>query len=276
MTIYLAPEVRSGLGEDTFWEWSFREFPSATFSHPPVNLPAGDVLLQYSTLGVPNAFGNTVALLWELHPEMRLQLGGNDWDDVIARTERCAADCRRRVISTRFAAEHYRRFGKVDLLPIGVDAELFKPMPGQQESLRAKYNIPDGRVGFWMGTNHPMKGFDRLRDYARENPDVHWIIVHKTRGERGRFPPANSTEFTHIPQAQLAELMNCADFFLACGRLRPWFMVEWEAMACNLPFIDISGLEREFPLSSNPREELLLHGWDRESAKKQWLEYLAG
>jgi hypothetical protein len=68
--------------------------------------------------------------------------------------------------------------------------------------------------------------------------------------------------------------MACSDFLLACGRLRPWFMVEWEAMACNLPVIDVSDLEREFPVSRNPRSDVLLHGWDRVTAKKTWLEYL--
>jgi hypothetical protein len=278
MTIYLQPEVKSGLGEDTFWCFAEREFPGTCDPIPAGFLSQRDQLLQYSTVGPPKldpaSQGLSVALLWELFPEMRLQLGSREWDDIIARTEKCAFACDRRVVSTKFAVDFYKHCGHVDVLPIGVDCELFRPLR-HPEDLRRRHGIPIGkRVGFWCGTKHSMKGFDRLVKYAGENPDIHWLIVWKSKRERGHLPGA--TEFVHVPQATINELMNCADFFLSPGRLRPFFMVEWEAMAAGLPMVNISGLEKDFELAEgeSPRERVFAEGWDRHSAKARWLRYL--
>jgi glycosyltransferase involved in cell wall biosynthesis len=206
---------------------------------------------------------------------MRLQLDRQEWNEVIERTELCAAGCHRRAVSTRFAVPFYERFGKVDILPIGVDCDLFQPQPENvRQATRLLSCVPnDARVGFWMGTNHRMKGSDRLVQYARDNPDIFWIVVWKSKRERGEAP-VNSKEYVHVTQDVLAGLMACSDFLLATGRLRPWFMVEWEAMAAGLPVVDLSGLEREFAPSANPRQQVIELGWDRKTARETWLKYL--
>jgi glycosyltransferase involved in cell wall biosynthesis len=207
-------------------------------------------------------------------PEMRLQLHDSRWDDIIARTEACAAACRRRVVATPLAVPFYEHCGPVDVLPIGVDTDLFKPAtPDRRAELRRIHQMPeDRRVGFWMGTNHAMKGFDRLQQYAAENPDIFWIIVSKSRRERCLLHGASN--WTHVPQEFLAELMQCADFLLCPGRLRPFFMVEWEAMSAGLPVVNISGLDKDFEPGANPRDQVFELGWDRASAKVKWLEYI--
>jgi glycosyltransferase involved in cell wall biosynthesis len=243
--IYLQPEVRSGLGEDTFWTWFARTVPGCSFDLPSALQP-DDVVLQYSTLGpcrVPG--GKKVALLWELYPEMRARLGGPQWDRTIDATRACAAESDYRVVSSEFSREFYADCGPIDVLPIGVDTELFRPM--HRNMVRARHGIPDNvRVGFWCGTGHPMKGSDALHAWAAAHPDVRWIIVWKTSSDRG-VPPLNTVaERTLVPQPQLAELMNCADFVAVPGRLRPFFMVEWEAMACDLPVIVMGEPTKDF------------------------------
>jgi glycosyltransferase involved in cell wall biosynthesis len=167
----------------------------------------------------------------------------------------------------------YERFGSIDVLPIGVDTDLFRPLP-EKNSLRDKYNIPKEKVvGIWCGTTHPMKGFSRLVEYARLNPDMYWIIIWKWPTEAGHMPGASN--FVKVPQETLCELMNAADFFLSCGSLRPYYMVEWEAMACNLPMRILGNIQKDFVPSSNPRDDIFRLNWDRKSAKKLWANYLA-
>jgi hypothetical protein len=286
MTIYLHPEVASGLGEDTFWTWARREFPGATFDRPRPFSPNQDCYLQYSTLGQPDieqttppridfpGHRGTIALCWELYPEMRLQLGSDQWDHIIARTEECARHCRHRVVATRFAVEHYSQFGTVDVLPIGVDTDLFKPR--DQAEARDTLGLQSGpKIGLWCGTSHPMKGFDYLEHYAKRHPEISWILAWKSPRERvkGHRVPV-VLETTGVQQTELACMMNAASFYLVCGRLRPYFLVEWEAMATDLPIIDISGLEKDFEPGGHPREDIFRLGWDRPTAKKKWLEYL--
>jgi glycosyltransferase involved in cell wall biosynthesis len=275
--IYLQPEVKSGLGEDTFWCWFDREFPETTFDDPPPFLRADDILLQYSTLGYPQTYGGIqVALLWELYPEMQYQLKSKQWRGVIDRTRLAAQSCDHRVVSTHLAKEFYEDCGKLDVLPIGVNTDMFAPMDKAACRAETVPGLPDdAKVGFWSGTRHEMKGFDRLLDYARDVPDVHWVIVFKHEADEKGPLPVNHTVYAKIDQLKLARAMNAADFLLVPGRLRPFFICEWEAMACNLPVVDLSGLEKDFDPGDNPRDTVLRHGWSRHDAKKKWASYLA-
>src|SRR3990167_254505 len=113
--IYLAPEVRSGLGEDTFWTWFNREIPSSF--KVPARLNDEDWLLPYATLGksrVPG--GRKLALLWELYPEMKAQGVGGD-DARIAAMKECARTCEFRTAPSPQMAEFFE--GEVRILPIG-------------------------------------------------------------------------------------------------------------------------------------------------------------
>lgn len=237
--IYLNPENASSLGEDTFWTWFNREFPS-TF-HVEQSTP-DDWVLQYAVLG-PRP-GKTVALLWELYAEMKKYGVGND-DFKIQRMKACYEESPYKVVSSKSQLEFYPGS---KILPIGVDTDLFKPDKKEHE----------GRVGFWCGTDHHMKGKDRLHQYARSHPEVKWNIVSKD---------------DRLPQTRIAELMNESDFILLTGRLRPYFMIEWEAMSCDLECVDISGMERDF--TPNGRQGVFDQGWSRHQAKEAWKTYLS-
>lgn len=270
--IYLSAEVVSGLGEDTFWTWFKREFPSSSFAVPK-KMRDEDAVLRYSTLGFVNRPGKSVALLWELYPAMKEQLKSSEWDGMLSKIYECARFSTYRTVASRLMVPFYEQFGTVDVLPIGVDTDVFKPLPNK-EALREKYRIPGRRtVGMWCGTIHPMKGFHQLAGYAKLHPDVYWIVVWKQESEAGHLPGASN--FVKVSQATLCELMNAADFFFCCGLLQPFYMVEWEAMACNLPVRVPGNLEKDFIPSPNPREDIFRLHWDRGSARKLWANYLA-
>jgi len=266
--IYLDAEVISGLGEDTFWTWFNREFPSK-FGVPNSVTP-DDLILQYSTIGKPRFPDNTIGLLWELHPEMKIKLKSEQWNNVLDNIYACASSCKWKTTPSPLMIDYYSSFGEITILPIGVNTELFKPM--NKEELKHKWGIPlDKQIGFWGGTTHPMKGFNNLLKYKENNPDIYWIVVWKQHGENGNMSGASN--YIHVTQKQLAELMNCADFYLSCGLLSPFFMIEWEAMSCDLPIIIYDGV-KDFVPSNHPREDIFRLGWDRITAKETWKKYL--
>jgi len=270
--IYLNCEVKSGLGEDTFWTWFEREFPNCSFDVPE-RLREDDILLRYSTLGFLPVEGKQIALCWELYPEMKRCFDVDYWDKRIEKIYECARYSTYRTVATEFSVPDYNKYGTVDIIPIGVNTELYKPLKNKKE-LRKEYNISfDKKVGVWIGTNHPMKGYEELLKYASNNPEMGWIIIWKWEAEASKLDGDGIQNFVKIPQRQICELINCADFFLATSKLKPYYMAEWEAMACNIPFV-IVGNEREFIPSENPRDDVLERGWDRDSVKKLWETYL--
>jgi len=268
--IYLNCEVKSGLGEDTFWTWFEREFPSCSFEVPQ-KLNDEDILLRYSTLGFLPIEGKQVAICWELYPQMKNALNSDQWDSRMDKIYNAAKYCTYRTVATQMSVPDYERFGSVEVIPIGVNTDLYKPLNNKQQ-LRKKHRLPlKKKIGIWIGTYHPMKGYSELLKYASENPDIYWIIIWKWQMEAGNLKDASN--FVQIPQQQICELMNCADFFLSTSKLPSFYMAEWEAMACNIPFVFYGNTKREFIPSKNPREDVFRLGWDRDSVKKKWVDF---
>lgn len=271
--IYLSPTVYLFPGVDTWWEWFERNF-SPTSHNLPAKYNPNDVVIRYSTRGAINAKpGKSIALCWELLPELKRVLNTDYWDYPIALAEDAARTCDRRLITTEFARKDYEQFGKVDMIPIGVDTDLFRPRTQEEKyNLKIKYGVPlDKEIGFWCGSNHPMKGYTSLVKYAKENPDIYWILVWYS--EEGELLP-NSQRHHSVPQPMLAELMNCADFQLGVSILRPYYMVEYEGMSCNLKQRKITGLEKDFEGGDNPRDAIFEHQWDRITCKRLYQEYI--
>lgn len=250
--IYLAPEVKSSIGDDTFWTWFEREF-ECSFDIPSV-INDRDVVLQYSTLGRSNIIGGKkVALCWELYHDLIKQGVEGNWGFRIPIINDCISHSNHQVISSELMQEFYPN---AKVLPIGVDTDLF--CPRSKTAMRRKYGFDvNSKIGFWGGNPHPMKGPDRLIEYVNSHPGIHWIIIDK---------------WNPRPQSEIAELMSCADFGLFTGRLRSYYMVEWEMMACDLPIIDISGMQRDFMPSG--RKKVFELGWSRHQAKETWYNFL--
>ncbi|GHV90777.1 hypothetical protein AGMMS50268_12800 [Spirochaetia bacterium] len=266
--IYLNCEVKSGLGEDTFWTWFKREFPSSSFNVPK-KLKDEDILLRYSTLGFLPIEGKQVALCWELYPQMKELFASNQYDAILKKVYECARYSTYRTVATDMSIKDYQKFGSVDVIPIALNTDLYKSLNNKQE-LRKKHNLPiDKEIGIWIGTNHPMKGYAELLKYASENPAIYWIVIWKW--EREAMPMDGASNFIKISQEQINELLNAADFFASTNRLQSYFMSEWEAMAANIPFRLIGNEANvEFVPSNNPRNDVFERGWDRISAKKKW------
>lgn len=269
--IYLNVEINGNYGEDTFWTWFQREFPSSKFEIP-TELKDEDIVLRYSTLGFLPIIGKQVALCWGLYPQIDNFFGTDMYDNIMQKVYETARYSTYRIVATKESVKDYIRFGSVDIIPMGVDTNIFIPMNNKKE-LKEKYNIPKNkRIGIWIGSYHPMKGFGELLKYASENPDIYWIIIWELQQEEIYMP--NASNYFKISQTQIAELINCADFFLSTNKLSSYFMLEWEAMACDIPFVIIENSTREFYPSANPRDDVFKRGWDRVSVKKLWEQFL--
>jgi len=273
--IYLSPykDVKCAYGEETFWVWVEKTFPNNSFTLP-IKYNHDDVVLRYSTSQPINTNpANQIALCWELLPEMKVVLNSNQWDSKIQTTYKMAASADRITVASKFSIPFYEKYGKVDVLPIGVNTDLFKPYSEEKkQELKIKYGVPlDKEVGFWCGTMHPMKGIQTVQKYANENPDIYWIIVWYPR--TGKFN-GSGQQHTLVNQNKMVELMNLADFQASASMLRPYYIIEYEGMSCNLKQRKLIDIEKDFPVGNNPREAIFENKWDRLSAKDVWLNYI--
>lgn len=239
--IYLQPEFISTLQDDTFWMWFHRTF-RASYDVPD-KLRPDDFILQYGMLGPPRCTGGTrIALLWELYPEMAKQLGGYENAHKIAAMKRCHEECDLSLVTAESMLEF---FPGARVMPIGVDTDLFSPGPVERSGV------------FWCGTEHPMKGLDLARQWQdRTGSPVTYIM----KGDQ--------------KQIDLAETMQKHEYVLLTGRLRPLFLVEWEALASGLKPIDASPVPRDPMPTGDPRQFVLDQGWSRSQVALQWREIL--
>lgn len=241
--IYLNPEHRSLFGEDDFWTWFRRECPDSRFMNEgePTD---DDIVLQYAVLGPWEGNGRSVALLWELYPQMiERNLHSADDHEKVARMHACAAAAWKRTVPTPLAATYFK--GAIDIMPIGVNADLFNTVGVM---------VPPQRA-YWCGSRHPMKGYDLLQ------------------AELNRLGLACRPFFKEEPVSQhalAAEMQRC-DVVIRTSRLPSYYLSEWEAMAAGLHMIVADGaVKPEFvPMS---REDVIRSGWARDI--NRWLEYL--
>jgi hypothetical protein len=251
--LFLNPEILSGLGEDTFWTWIARELGAEV--GVPKLITRDDVVLHYSTMGKPKFPSNTVSLLWELYPEMSLRLGYK-----FKKRQRlidASLSSRWATVPTHYCRAFYSR--DTSVLPIAVDSDLFSPVEDKQ-ALKVELGLnPTQKYIFWGGGSHEMKGRDIRDKWLSDNQEYKLLFADKNNP---------------LPQDQVSKLMNASDGILNTSKLVPLFMIDWEALACNLPIIEGGGVKRDVPLEYSPRDYVKKEGWFRSDAIVTWQAYI--
>ena len=243
--IFLNPEFRSLYGDDDFWTWFRANCTDSRFMDE--GTPGDDdVVLQYAVLGPWRGKGRYVALLWELYPQM-IERGLHSEADYgkVELMNECAAGAWKRTAPSPLAASYFHAYGPIDIMPIGVDTDLFRPVKTFRNLNRA----------YWCGSSHPMKGYDLL------GPE----LDHRGLACRAFFKESP------VSQQELAEEMKKCDWWIRTSRLPSFYLSEWEAMAAGLPMILAEGaVEPEFkPMG---RDGVIAAGWSRDISK--WIRYL--
>ena len=244
--IYLNPEYRSLFGEDDFWTWFRRECPESRFMDEGVPTD-GDIILQYAVLGPWQGRGRSVALLWELYPQM-VEYGFHSAADheKVARMHACAKAAWKKTAPTPLSASYFG--GKeIDIMPIGVDAKKFRPVTIYGDTPTRAY---------WCGSSHPMKGYDLLDDeLTRRGLECRPFLKERP-----------------VTQQVLVDEMELCDCWIRTSRLPCFYLSEWEAIMSGLPMIVAEGACRSEFHETIGRYEACALGWDRDISR--WMRYL--
>ncbi|MBF8267294.1 MAG: glycosyltransferase family 1 protein [Dehalococcoidia bacterium] len=138
---------------------------------------------------------------------------------------------------------------KIEVIPCGVDVELFRPM--NQRLARRSLGVRDPKVVLFVGRIEPLKGVDiliRAMAQLEQRDSVRALIVG---GEPGGDPEIRRLEamaselgissqvsfLGRVEQEQLPTYYNAADVCVVPSYYESFGLVALEAMACGTPVI---------------------------------------
>ncbi|MCV0399549.1 MAG: glycosyltransferase family 4 protein [Nitrosarchaeum sp.] len=177
-----------------------------------------------------------------------------------------------RVTNSNYMAHMYKELGEFTVIPLGVDSKLFRPM--NKTEMREKYHIPKNKfVKIFVGSQHPVKGFDKIKKLINKNQDEFWILVLKDNPiSNGK----NYVVFNKISQNILAELYNCADLCVSKSITESFGLSLVEAMFCNIPIeVPKIGIFWDWdPDMKNPRESAFEKKLDMNSFIENWKNFI--
>lgn len=116
----------------------------------------------------------------------------------------------------------------------------------------------DKKIGLFVGSTHPMKGFSIVRDLIRLTPNLKWLLAL-----RGGAPADLSAQnrirvFENAAYDLLPALYNAADFAVFPSLYEPFGYVVAEALACGTPVVSSPGGASRLFLSEPPLDFALM------------------
>lgn len=145
-------------------------------------------------------------------------------------------------------AAYYPEFN-LDIIPIGVNADLFCPCKDENErhSLRKMFDLPaDAHIAIFVGAFNATKGWPTLEPIICERMDIFWVLVSKIGTDKCNF--ANTRTYNQIDQTMLSNLLKCADFYVNASPSESLCLAALEAAFCDLPIImPPTGFVMDFP-----------------------------
>ena len=264
--------------KENLWTWLLESLPAEPIHFAELKIPLEDAIEQARPdiiinndlwgLTFPNYF--TITIAQNPYKDMQKLLGGN-FSEQIEKQKRVLKNSQIRVAVSNYMAYSYKELGNFEIIPVGTNSELFHPM--NKEEMRKKYGIPSNRMVFIsVLSHHPVKGWGEIKKEI-EQRNVFWILIFKD------YPDSyaeNTKVFCRINQEQVAELMNCADFFVSKSVCESGGLASVEAMFCDTPVITPPvGLFWDFhPPMKHPRQEVLKYGLDKATCIKRWQELI--
>jgi glycosyltransferase involved in cell wall biosynthesis len=142
-----------------------------------------------------------------------------------------------------------------------INTERFKP--GDVAASRAALGLEtEKRIGLFVGSAHPMKGFPVVQALMDRLPNVHWVLALRGDLPRDHAAMSHATVLRDVPHDRISALYNAADFSLCPSLYEPFGYVVAEALACGTPVIASPGGASRLFLREPPLDRLLVSSPD--------------
>jgi glycosyltransferase involved in cell wall biosynthesis len=95
-------------------------------------------------------------------------------------------------------------------------------------------------IGLFVGAFAPVKGWDEIKAYILENPNIHWHLVSKYSDDSHGLPELEVSNWTlhrNLSQIEIRRLMRESTFLLVNSPYETQCLVALEAASQNLPVL---------------------------------------
>jgi glycosyltransferase involved in cell wall biosynthesis len=143
--------------------------------------------------------------------------------------------------------------GKIDVIPVGVDLRLFKPL--SKNEMKQKYGLNFEKIVIFVGRHEQEKNLHfLLRSFQKISCQSCGLLMVGNGKEKGTLKKEavdlnlnNIIFIDTVDHNVLPEILNCADVFALCSFFESGPLVVQEAIACGVPVVSTDvGRIREF------------------------------
>lgn len=132
---------------------------------------------------------------------------------------------------------------EVDIIPIGLDDKLFRPMVRDEQRKYLNINY-DGPIGIFVGALNETKGWLKVKECIDSRQDIKWIVVSKYDEQ---YNASNVISYKKVNQETLARLLASSNFFILGSPVETQCLAAIEACLCDIPVImNKTGIFSEF------------------------------
>jgi glycosyltransferase involved in cell wall biosynthesis len=179
------------------------------------------------------------------------------WDAMVL--ERLSGRGKLCLANSEQTAQEVKRFFGHDCVTTWLPIETCHFCPGDRVAARRALGVSESaRVGLFVGSANPTKGFPMVQALMNRFPTVDWLLAL-----RGELPPDVTSRpgvrvFQNADYAKLPLLYNAADVFICPSRYESFGYVVAEALACGTPTVaSPGGASRKF-LGRPPFDRFLI------------------
>ena len=125
------------------------------------------------------------------------------------------------------------RMGIAEWLPVPLS-------PLWEEEPADKPKNVDQPVGLFVGAFAPVKGWDEIKEYIIDHPEIHWNLVSKYASDPHGLPTTANPNWTihrNLTQLQIRHLMRESTFLIVNSPHETQCLVALEAASQNLPIL---------------------------------------
>ncbi len=128
------------------------------------------------------------------------------------------------VFNSTFTQAHYPELiHRSIVIPLGTDFSVFKPTQAEVE-----FDV------CWVGSSHPIKGWDTLLNMIGENKDIRFACVTK---DGASYDAPNARFFSHLTTEEIVKVYNSARVGLCTSQTETQHLAGIEMAACGLPIV---------------------------------------